>query len=86
VHHLARFARFRNQSDLGSRLLLHQQVVHGGQRQQAGDGSVIFIHSAIGKNQQGVAGFSRERRALAQLIESPLQPASLRWRGTARAA
>ncbi len=65
MHHLARFARFRNQRDLGSRFLLDQQVMHGRQRQQAGDGSVILVHTTIGKNQKRVPGFSRERRALA---------------------
>jgi hypothetical protein len=73
VHYLARLARFRNQSDLGACLLLNQQIMYGGQRQQAGDGSVIFIDSTIGENQQRVAGFSRERRALAQFFERPLQ-------------
>src|ERR1019366_2297045 len=47
--------------------------MHGGQRQQAGDGSVILVHSAVGKNQQRVPGFSRERRSLAQLVKRPLQ-------------
>ena len=73
VHHLARFARFRNQRNLSSSLLLDQQVVHGGQRQQAGDGSVILIHATIGKNEQRVTGFSSERCALAQLVERTLQ-------------
>src|SRR5260370_16663053 len=47
--------------------------MHGGQRQQAGDGSVILVHSAVGKNQQRITGSSRQRRSLAQLVERPLQ-------------
>ena len=73
MHHLARLARFGDESDLGSRFLAHQQVVHGGQRQQAGDGRVVLVHAAIGKNQQRVAGLHRQRSSLAQLFERALQ-------------
>ena len=87
VHHFARLAGFGDQRNLSSRFFPHQQVVHGGQRQQAWDGRVIFVHAAIGKNQQRVSGFHRQRSSLAQLIESALESGfAVASRGTARAA
>ncbi len=54
-------------------LLAHQVVVHGGQRQQAGDGRVIGVDAAVGKDQQRVAGLDGQRGAAAKLRERALQ-------------
>ena len=87
VHDFARLAGFDDQRNLGARFFAHQQVVHGGQREQARDGSVVFVDAAIGKNQQRVAGLHGQRSALAQFIESALQSGfAVCSRGTARAA
>ena len=73
VHDLARLARFDDQRDLRAGLLADQVVVHGGQRQQAGDGRVVLVHAAVGENQQGVARLDGQRRAAAELVERALQ-------------
>src|ERR1035438_3318600 len=73
VHHLARLARFGDQGDLGSCLLFDQQIMDGGKRQKTGNGRVILVHSPIGKDQQSVSSFTRERGALTQLFKTALQ-------------
>ena len=47
MHHLARLARLDNEGDLIPGFLAHQVIVHGRQRQQTGNGRVLFIHSPV---------------------------------------
>ena len=49
------------------------KIVHRRQRQQAWNGSVVFVHAAIRKNQQRVPSLYRQRSTLAQLVQSALQ-------------
>ena len=86
VHDFAGLAGFGDQRNLCSRFFPDQQIVYRGQRQQARDWSVIFIHAAIGKNQQRISRLHRQRSSLAQLIQRALQPLRLLSRETARAA
>ncbi len=74
VHHLARLAGFDNQRYLRARAFADQVVVHGRQRQQAGNGGVIVVDAAVRQNQDVVAGLDRDRSAPAQRIERALQP------------
>ena len=73
MHHLARLAGFDDQSHLRASLVAHQMVVHGGQRQQAGDRGVIFVDAAVGENQHRVAGCDRQAGPLAKPVQRPLQ-------------
>ena len=75
VHHLARLTRFDNQRHLRARLLAHQVIVHGGERQQAGNRRVVLVQATVGKNQQRIAGLNSERSAPAELVERALQAA-----------
>ena len=87
VHHLARLARFDDQRHLIARLLADQMVVHGRKRQQAGNRRVLFVHAAVGENQQRVAGLDRQRGAPAERSRRPVRAASRRLpRGRASAA
>ena len=47
MHHLARLARLDDEGNLVPGFLAHQVIVHGGQRQQTGNGCVFFIHSPV---------------------------------------
>ena len=73
VHDLARLAGFDDQGHLRAGFLAHQVVVHGGQRQQAGDGGIIRVHAAVGENQQRVARLNGQRGAAAELRQRALQ-------------
>ncbi len=73
VHDLTRLAGFDNQGDLGTGFLAHQVVMDGGEGEEAGDGSVLFVEAAVGKDQQRVAGLDGQRGAAAERIEGALE-------------
>src|ERR1019366_7141940 len=51
VHHFARLTGLDDQSHLIARLFADQVIVNRGERQQAGNRRVFFVHAAIGQNQ-----------------------------------
>src|SRR5215469_7208894 len=65
VHYFARLTRFGDQSHLRSSLFAHEQVVNRRQRKQTRDGSVIFVHPAVGEDQQRVSSPHRKGGSLA---------------------
>ncbi len=69
VHDFARLAGFDDERDLGAGFFADQVVVHGGQGEQAGNGRVVFVDAAVGKDQQRVAGLDGEGGAAAESIE-----------------
>ena len=73
MHHLARLAGFDNQRHLVTCLLANQMIVDGRKRQQTGNGCMVFVHAAIGKNQQRVAGLYRQRSRAAQRLDCLLE-------------
>jgi hypothetical protein len=73
MHHLARLAGFDDDRHLGAGFLADQMVVHGGEREQAGDGRVIGVDAAVGKDQKRVAILDGPRRAAAELGERALE-------------
>ena len=73
MHYLARLSRFGDERNLSARFFPDQQVVHRGKRQETWDGGVVFIDTAIGKNQQTISRSHRQRRSLAQFIKRALQ-------------
>ena len=63
--HLARFAGFEHEADLGARALADQMMVQAGHGQQRRDGRVFRVHAAVGQNHDVgavVDGAGRRRR------------------------
>ena len=81
MHDLARLAGFNDEGHLSARFFTNQVVMHGGEREQAGDGGVVPIDAAVGENQQRVSGLDGQRGAAAQLIEPALQAARAFFHG-----
>ena len=73
VHDLARLARLDDESHLGAGFLADEVVVHGGERQQAGDERVVLVEAAVGKDEQRVAALDGQRGAAAQTGQRALQ-------------
>ncbi len=91
VHHFARLAGFDDERDLRARTFADQMIMHGGQGQQAGDGRVLRIDAAVGKDEDRVAVLNgrakrggRGRRARARGRYRLRRPGTARtawWRG-----
>ena len=68
VHDFAGLAGLDDQRHLVAGLFANQMVVHGGERQQAGNRRVLVVHAAVGKNQQRKAAAYRFRGAAAKIF------------------
>ena len=53
VVRLARLARLQDEAHLDARALADEVVVHGGDRQQAGDGRVVAVDAAVAQDKDG---------------------------------
>src|SRR5581483_3891671 len=57
------------EGDGGAGLFADERVVHGGEREEAGNGRVVLVEATIGEAEHGVAVRDGERGATANLIE-----------------
>ena len=73
--YVARLAGFHDDAAARARPLAYQAVVDAADRQQAGDGRVVGVHSPVGQNQDGYAARHRVRRRAPQPVHRLAKPA-----------
>ena len=70
---LTGFTGLYHKRNLGACLFAHEMVVHSCQSEQARNGCVLFVHTAVGKNDDGIAGLNCQRCAAAETIQRALE-------------
>ena len=74
----SRLSRFYDQANPGPRAGAGQMMVNRAGGQQAGNGSVVGVHAAVGQDDEVLALGNGLRRSVAQVVQSPLHRSRFR--------
>ena len=74
----SRLSRFYDQANPGPRAGAGQMMVNRAGGQQAGNGSVVGVHAAVGQNDEVLALGNGLRRSVAQVVQSPVHRSRFR--------